>query len=44
MNAVPETFAKDTVLVADKLTKHYSVKRSTFQHGTVKALDRKSVV
>ncbi len=39
MNAVPETFAKDTVLVADKLARHYSVKRSMFQQGTVKALN-----
>ncbi|CAN7304613.1 ABC transporter ATP-binding protein [Caballeronia sp. LjRoot29] len=42
MNAVPETFAKDAkdiVLVADKLTRHYSVKRSMFQQGTVKALN-----
>src|SRR5471030_517435 len=42
MNAVPETFAKDAkdiVLVADKLARHYSVKRSMFQQGTVKALN-----
>src|ERR1700712_2818860 len=39
MNAVPETSAKDIVLVADKLTRHYSVKRSMFAQGTVKALN-----
>jgi dipeptide transport system ATP-binding protein len=39
MNAVPQEAIKDTVLVADKLTKHYSVKRSMFEQGTVKALN-----
>ncbi len=39
MNAVPDTSADDIVLVADKLTKHYSVKRSMFSQGTVKALN-----
>ena len=42
MSAVPEVvpavLTKDIVLVADKLMKHYSVKRSMFTQGTVKAL------
>jgi dipeptide transport system ATP-binding protein len=43
MSAVPEVvpavLTKDIVLVADKLMKHYSVKRSMFTQGTVKALN-----
>ena len=39
MNAVPQVATQDTVLVADKLTRHYSVKRSMFAQGTVKALN-----
>ena len=35
----PSSSDKDTVLVADKLTRHYSVKRSMFTEGTVKALN-----
>ncbi|CCD38659.1 Dipeptide transport ATP-binding protein DppF(TC 3.A.1.5.2) [Candidatus Paraburkholderia kirkii UZHbot1] len=39
MNAVPKEIKQDIVLAADRLTKHYDVKRSAFQHGTVKALN-----
>src|SRR5690242_3939795 len=39
MNAVPKEVNQDIVLAADQLTKHYDVKRSAFQHGTVKALN-----
>ena len=45
MNAVPETrrsagsTARDHVLVADNLMRHYDVKRGMFGHGTVKALN-----
>ena len=39
MNAVPHALDNDTVLVAEQLTKHYSVKRSMFAQGTVKALN-----
>jgi dipeptide transport system ATP-binding protein len=39
MNAVPQTITGDVVLAADQLAKHYSVKRSMFTQGTVKALN-----
>ncbi|MDR5772830.1 ABC transporter ATP-binding protein [Caballeronia sp. LP006] len=39
MNAVPKEINKDIVLAADQLTRHYSVKRSMFEQGTVKALN-----
>jgi dipeptide transport system ATP-binding protein len=43
MNAVPEapraSYGDDTVLVADRLTKHYPVRRGLFGHATVKALN-----
>ncbi|GAB5098791.1 peptide ABC transporter ATP-binding protein [Caballeronia sp. HLA56] len=39
MNAVPKEINKDIVLAADQLTRHYSVKRSMFEQGTVTALN-----
>ncbi len=44
MNAVPEMTRaprqeEDLVLVADRLTKHYDVRRGMFGHATVKALN-----
>ncbi len=43
MNAVPEMHdaqQDDNVLVADRLTKHYSVKRGMFGTGTVEGIER----
>jgi dipeptide transport system ATP-binding protein len=43
MNALPEapraSSREDEVLVAERLTKHYPVRRGLFGHGTVKALN-----
>jgi len=46
MNAVPDAprvpQSDDTVLVAERLTKHYPVRRGVFGHATVKALNNVS--
>lgn len=39
VNHMPRAEHEDAVLVADKLTKHYTVKRGMFGEGTVKALN-----
>ena len=39
VNNMPRAEHEDAVLVADKLTKHYTVKRGMFGEGTVKALN-----
>ncbi|SAK72923.1 peptide ABC transporter ATP-binding protein [Caballeronia ptereochthonis] len=39
MNAVPKAINQDIVLAADNLARHYTVKRSMFEQGTVKALN-----
>jgi dipeptide transport system ATP-binding protein len=39
MNAVPQENEQDVVLAAEGLTRYYSVKKSMFEQGTVKALN-----